>query len=138
MKTLQDKTAIITGGSKGIGKSVCLSLSNAGASVLILDVDKINGQNLVDEILSNGNEASFYKMNVANENEWLTFIKFIKEKNILVDILINNAGIWLGKEIHDVTLDEYHKLISINLTGVFLGTKHLTPFLSDAGKNFKY
>ena len=52
--------------------------------------------------------------------------------------MINNAGIWLGKEIHDVTLDEYHQLISINLTGVFLGTKHLTPFLSDAGKNFKY
>ena len=138
MKTLQDKTAIITGGSKGIGKSVCLSLSNAGASVLILDVDKINGQNLVDEILSNGNEASFYKMNVANENEWLTFIKFLKEKNISVDILINNAGIWLGKEIHNVTLDEYHQLISINLTGVFLGTKYLTPFLNDAGKNFKY
>ena len=43
MKTLQDKTAIITGGSKGIGKSVSLSLSNAGASVLILDVDEING-----------------------------------------------------------------------------------------------
>ena len=39
--------------------------------------------------------------------------------------MINNAGIWLGKEIHDVTLDEYHKLISINLTGVFLGTKYL-------------
>ena len=52
--------------------------------------------------------------------------------------MINNAGIWLGKEIHDVTLDEYHKLISINLTGVFLGTKYLTPFLNDAGKNFKY
>ena len=138
MKKLQDKTAIITGGSKGIGRSVCLSLSNAGASVLILDVDETNGQNLVDEILSNGHEASFYKMNVANENEWLTFITFLKEKNVLVDILINNAGIWLGKEIHDVTLDEYHQLISINLTGVFLGTKHLTPFLNDAGKNFKY
>jgi len=80
MKKLQDKTAIITGGSKGIGKSVSLSLSNAGASVLIVDVDETNGQNLVDEILSNGHQASFYKMNVANEHEWLTFINFLKKK----------------------------------------------------------
>ena len=55
-----------------------------------------------------------------------------------VDILINNAGVWLGKEITDVTISEYQKLISINLTGVFLGTKHLMPFLKKAGEKSEF
>jgi NADP-dependent 3-hydroxy acid dehydrogenase YdfG len=51
--------------------------------------------------------------------------------------LVNNAGIWLGKEINNVTFEEYQKLISINLTGVFLGIKHLTPSLIEAGEKNK-
>ena len=133
MKKLQDKIAIITGGSKGIGKSVCLSLSNAGASVLILDVDKINGQNLVDEILSNGNEASFYKMNVANENEWLTFIKFLKEKNISVDILINNAGTLLNKPFSATTFEDFKQVYNTNVFGVAELTRRMIPFMPKNG-----
>ena len=62
----------------------------------------------------------------------------MKNKNILVDILVNNAGIWIGKDIDNVSLEEYQKLISINLTGVFLGIKYLVPFLTEAGKKTKF
>ena len=67
MKQLQDKTAIITGGSKGIGKSVSKALSNAGATVFILDIDEDNGLQTVNEITSLNNKAYFYKINVASK-----------------------------------------------------------------------
>ena len=128
MKTLNGKYAVVTGGSKGIGKSVCLTLAKAGANIFILDTDKNQGLVVQDEASRLGVEAFFYEMDVAQESEWIKFNKFLNNHNKTIDILINNAGIYLGKEITDVSISEYQKLISINLTGVFLGIKHLMPF----------
>jgi 3(or 17)beta-hydroxysteroid dehydrogenase len=138
MMPMLNKNAVITGGSKGIGKSVSLSLANAGAKVFILDIDEINGSNTVKQILNQKEKASFYKIDVSQEKEWDKFSKKLENENESIDILVNNAGIWLGKEINDVSMEEYQRLISINLTGVFLGIKYLTPFLIDAGKKSKY
>jgi 3(or 17)beta-hydroxysteroid dehydrogenase len=138
MMPLLNKNAVITGGSKGIGKSVSLSLANAGAKVFILDIDEINGSNTVKQILNQKEKASFYKIDVSQEKEWDKFSKKLENENESIDILVNNAGIWLGKEINDVSMEEYQRLISINLTGVFLGIKYLTPFLIDAGNKSKY
>ena len=138
LQNLKGKNAVVTGGSKGIGKSVCLALANAGANIFILDINKEEGLKTVEEILKFNVEAYFFSMNVADENEWINFITFLEAKSKSIDILVNNAGIWLGKEINNVTIEEYQKLISINLTGVFLGIKHLTPSLKDAGEKTKF
>ena len=138
MQILKGKNAVITGGSKGIGKSVCLALAKAGANIFILDINKDKSLKTVEEILESKVEAYFFQINVAEENEWIKFVNFLEAKNKSIDILVNNAGIWLGKEINNVTIEEYQKLISINLTGVFLGIKHLTPFLVKAGAKTKY
>ena len=127
MKDLKGKNAIVTGGSKGIGKSVCLTLANAGANVYILDIDKHEGLKTVKEVSELGVKSDFYEINVGNEVEWIDLFNVLKNKKILLDILVNNAGIWIGKDIDNVSLEEYHRLISINLTGVFLGTKYLIP-----------
>jgi len=134
LRDLNGKNAIVTGGSKGIGKSVCLTLANAGANVYILDIDKHEGLKTVKEVSELGVKSDFYQINVANEIEWVDLSNVLKNKNILLDILVNNAGIWIGKDIDSISLEEYQKLISINLTGVFLGIKHLVPLLIDAGK----
>ena len=138
MQSLKDKNAVVTGGSKGIGKSVCLALANAGANIFILDINKEEGLKTVEELLKLNIEAYFFSINVSEENEWIDFVTSLKVKNKSIDILVNNAGIWLGKEINNVTFEEYQKLISINLTGVFLGIKHLTPSLIEAGKKTKF
>ena len=138
LQNLQGKNAIVTGGSKGIGRSVCLALANAGVNINVLDLNKDQGLNTVKEIIKLDVKAEFYEIDVAQESEWINFVTYLDTKNKSIDILVNNAGIWLGKEISNVSIEEYHKLISINLTGVFLGIKHLTPFLTKAGEKSNF
>ena len=138
LQNLQGKNAIVTGGSKGIGRSVCLALANAGVNINVLDLNKDQGLNTVKEIIKLNVKAEFYEIDVAQESEWINFVTDLETKNKSIDILVNNAGIWLGKEISNVSIEEYHKLISINLTGVFLGIKHLIPFLTKAGEKSNF
>ena len=138
LQNLQGKNAIVTGGSKGIGRSVCLALANAGVNINVLDLNKDQGLNTVKEIIKLNVKAEFYEIDVAQESEWINFVTYLDTKNKSIDILVNNAGIWLGKEISNVSIEEYHKLISINLTGVFLGIKHLIPFLTKAGEESNF
>ena len=138
LQNLQGKNAVVTGGSKGIGRSVCLALANAGVNIYVLDLNKDQGLNTVKEIMKLNVKAEFYEIDVAQESEWINFVTYLDTKNKSIDILVNNAGIWLGKEISNVSIEEYHKLISINLTGVFLGIKHLIPFLTKAGEKSNF
>ena len=138
LQNLQGKNAIVTGGSKGIGRSVCLALANAGVNINVLDLNKDQGLNTVKEIIKLNVKAEFYEIDVSQESEWINFVTYLDTKNKSIDILVNNAGIWLGKEISNVSIEEYHKLISINLTGVFLGIKHLIPFLTKAGEKSNF
>ena len=138
LQNLQGKNAIVTGGSKGIGRSVCLALANAGVNINVLDLNKDQGLNTVKEIIKLNVKSEFYEIDVAQESEWINFVTYLDTKNKSIDILVNNAGIWLGKEISNVSIEEYHKLISINLTGVFLGIKHLIPFLTKAGEKSNF
>ena len=138
LQNLQGKNAIVTGGSKGIGRSVCLALANAGVNINVLDLNKDQGLNTVEEIIKLNVKAEFYEIDVAQESEWINFVTYLDTKNKSIDILVNNAGVWLGKEISNVSIEEYHKLISINLTGVFLGIKHLIPFLTKAGEKSNF
>ena len=138
LQNLQGKNAIVTGGSKGIGRNVCLALANAGVNINVLDLNKDQGLNTVKEIIKLNVKAEFYEIDVAQESEWINFVTYLDTKNKSIDVLVNNAGIWLGKEISNVSIEEYHKLISINLTGVFLGIKHLIPFLTKAGEKSNF
>ena len=119
MRDLKGKNAIVTGGSKGIGKSVCLTLANAGANVYILDIDKYEGLKTVKEVSELGVKSDFYQINVANEIEWIDFSNVLKNKNILVDILVNNPGITSDSMFHKMSREQWGNVIDINLNGLF-------------------
>ena len=76
MKDLRGKNAIVTGGAKGIGKSVCIALANAGANIHILDINKDEGQETEKEIAKLNVEVSFYQIDVADEIHGLNFLIF--------------------------------------------------------------
>lgn len=127
---LENKVAIITGGGTGIGKETALLFAKEGAKVVITDINQESGSQAVKDIQANGGEALFVSHDVSKEDDW----KKVAEETIKtfgkVDILFNNAGIYKIKPLAEIELEEWNQLMSINVTGVFLGMKHVIPLMA--------
>jgi len=113
----ENKNILVTGGASGIGQSVCEKFHDLGANVICLDT------NLVE----NKPYKSFV-LDVANENDIKNFYKITKLKEIAT--LVNCAGITKRANVLDTSLEEWNKVISVNLTGTFLMCKYALPFMS--------
>lgn len=124
MNRLQNKVALVTGGSVGLGRAQAMLMAQEGAKVVITDIKEADGLELVDEIKSKNGKAIFIKHDVAEESEWKQVMDQAIEKYGRLDILVNNAGVALAKNVEETTLEEWRWLMSINLDGVFLGTKY--------------
>jgi 3-oxoacyl-[acyl-carrier protein] reductase len=120
---LQDKTAIITGGANGIGRETALLFAKNGAKLVIADFDETNGQTVADEIRALGSEAVFVKADVSNPEDAEKMVGVALERFGRLDILINNAGITRDGFLVKMEQEQWDKVISINLTGVFLCTQ---------------
>ena len=131
---LENKVAIITGGGTGIGKETALLFVKEGAKVVITDINQESGNLAVKEIQQNGGEAIFIHHDVSKEEDW----KKVAEETIKafgkVDVLFNNAGIYIIKPVSEIELEEWNRLMSINVTGVFLGMKHIMPLIAKQNK----
>src|SRR3954447_2832508 len=90
---LEGRTAIITGGALGIGRSTALAFAKAGATVAVWDLAEEPGQALVAEMCDNGGKAAFFKVNVAVQSQVEAAVEAVVEQFGRIDILINNAGI---------------------------------------------
>lgn len=114
---LAGKTALITGGSSGLGNAMVRRFVTEGASVIIADIDVENGQALAKEL---GNKASFELLDVSLEEHW----KRVLESETSIDILINNAGITTYGSIEELTLEQFRHEFEVDVVGVFLGCKY--------------
>jgi len=121
---MRGKSAIVTGAALGIGRACALKLAEEGAAVAVTDVDVSKGPLVVEEIRSRGGDAIFINHDVSDESGWEHVVKLAVERYKKVDVLVNNAGVALAKDVEHTTLAEWRWLMSINLDGVFLGTKH--------------
>lgn len=118
---LKNKCAIVTGASRGVGKGIALALAKEGAYVAInYNKSEESCKEVVNEIVKNGGRALAVKADLANPQDCIKLIDAAEKEFGCVDILINNAGIWLKNWIQDITLDEWKKTIDVNLTSVFL------------------
>jgi NAD(P)-dependent dehydrogenase (short-subunit alcohol dehydrogenase family) len=115
---LQGKTALVTGGGSGIGRSVCLRLALAGAQVFVLDLDELAASETVNLIQTEDGTASAYKCNVANHADVQKVIGNILHDQ-LIDILINNAGIAHVGNIENTTEADLDRLYQVNVKGVY-------------------
>lgn len=124
MNRMREKVAIVTGGAVGIGRACALRLAEEGSAVVVTDVDDKRGALAVEEIRDRKGDAVFIRQDVADEAGWTRVMQSTIERYRKLDVLVNNAGIALGKDVEHTTLDEWRRLMSINLDAVFLGTKH--------------
>lgn len=130
MKKLQDKVTIITGGSAGIGRETALLFAKEGACVVITDLNEEKGLSVVKEIEALQGQALFIKHDVSKEDDWRRVVSKTLESFRKIDVLFNNAGIYIIQAIPEITLETWNKLMSINVTGVFLGLKHVLPVMA--------
>ncbi|MCE9624342.1 MAG: glucose 1-dehydrogenase [Deltaproteobacteria bacterium] len=134
MHRLEKKTAIITGGSRGIGRASAILLTKEGAKVAITDMIDEEGQELERIILQSGGTAKYWHMDVAKEKEVASVFSEIAKTFGKIDVLVNNAGIaGANKPTHEISEEEWDQVMNINVKGVFFCTKHVIPYLKQSG-----
>ncbi|MEH7086971.1 glucose 1-dehydrogenase [Neobacillus drentensis] len=131
---LEGKTAIITGGGGGIGRSTAIRFAKEGARVAVADLDAAIGEETVSLIKRDGGEAIFIKTDVTDSDQLKALIDTTTSTFGALHILFNNAGVG-NSEVRSIDLaeEEWDRVIDINLKGVFLGIKYAIPELIKAG-----
>lgn len=134
MSRLHDKVSIITGAGLGIGKAMALHFAREGAKVAVTDIKDEEGKKVVDEIEASGGTARYWHLDTSLEDNVREVFQSVASEFGSIDVLINNAGIaGVNKPTHEITEEEWQKVIAINVNGVFFGTKHAVPFMRAAG-----
>ena len=126
---LKDKVAIITGGSQGIGREYALRFAREGAKVVIGDIREAEAQEVVQEIKKLGSDGLAVRTDVSKEEDTKRLAAATHEKFGHIDILINNAAIFYDMTLGDQSLEYFNKILSVNLTGVWLCTRAVEPYM---------
>ncbi len=122
---LSGKNALITGGGRGIGKSIAETLGNHGANVILCDLDENLGAEAVADLSSKNIKVDFFKVNAASFEDVETTVAKIIDKHKAIDILVNNAGITRDQLLIKMTENDWDAVIAVNLKGTFNFTKAL-------------
>jgi len=127
---LKDHVAVVTGGAKGIGRAICELFAQHGAKTAVTDIVDEEGQDLVREIKENGGAAEFFHLDTSDESRVKEVMALVREKFGGIHVLVNNAAIsGPNRPTHEIELEEWRKLIDVNVNGVFLCTKHAVPYM---------
>lgn len=139
MKTLIDlfdlsgKAAIVTGGAKGIGYGISYRLAEAEAAVLIADTDDAAANEAVQKLTDKGWNAAAIKIDVSSEAEVKKMISACIEHFGRLDILVNNAGIYPPKPIADMSVEDFDRVLDVNLRSTFMATKYAAEVMKTSG-----
>jgi glucose 1-dehydrogenase len=120
-KLLYGQKALVTGANSGIGKGVAIALGQAGADVVVNYVDGDDSANaVVEEIKKSGAMAYAHQADVSSENQVAAMFARIVKDFGTIDILVSNAGLQRDSAFHEMSLEKWNKVLSVNLTGQFL------------------
>jgi NAD(P)-dependent dehydrogenase (short-subunit alcohol dehydrogenase family) len=134
MGRVQDKVVVVTGAAKGIGRATARLLAREGALVAATDVDGATLRETVDGIEGVVGTAHAWELDVADEDAVRRVMEEVRERFGRIDVLVNNAGIsGASRPTHEITAEEWRRVMSVNVEGVFFCTKHAVPHLREAG-----
>ena len=121
MGRLEGKTALVTGAASGIGLQTSIRLAEEGARVIMTDINLEEGRQQAEKP---GANATFLKLDITEEEEWISVLDETAKQFGRLDILVNSAGMVLIADVEQITLDDWRKVHAVNLDGTFLGCKH--------------
>lgn len=133
MGRLDGKVAIITGAANGQGATEAALFAKEGAKVVATDLEIEALQEVVDQIRANNGESIAIQHNVASEEEWKSVVAKGIEAFGKIDVLVNNAGVSEPRTLLDISMDQWQKVMDIDLTGCVLGMKNTIPEMQKAG-----
>jgi 3alpha(or 20beta)-hydroxysteroid dehydrogenase len=134
MNRLKGKVALVTGAAGGLGAAQAQALAKEGARVVLADLADQDGEKVAAEIRAADGDAQYVHLDVSKEEDWKQAIRFTVERFGKLDVLVNNAGIVIKRvAIEERTVEEWDRVMAVNLRSVFLGTKHAIPAMRRNG-----
>ena len=130
MGRLEGKTALVTGAASGIGLQTSIRLAEEGALVMMTDINLEKVRQQAEKI---GAIAAFLKLDITEEEEWISVLDETVKRFDRLDILVNSAGMVLIADVEQITLEDWRKVHAVNLDGTFLGCKHGVRVMKEFG-----
>ena len=122
MGIFKNKVAIVTGAASGIGRCVCLELGKKGAFVAVADINEEGAKKTAAEIVAAGGRSSAHKLDVSKEAQVEKLVNQVADTHGRLDYMFNNAGVGVGGEVRDMNLDQWRRVINVNLWGEIFGS----------------
>lgn len=134
MGALDDKVAVVTGASSGIGRAIARRFAQEGARVFVADINESGGEETAEMIRDTGGRATFIQCDVSDPEQVRLAIDRAARDVGRLTTLVNNAGVGsVGKPVADIEPEEFRRTIDVNLMGPFYGCKYVIPHLRQAG-----
>jgi 3-oxoacyl-[acyl-carrier protein] reductase len=129
-----NKVALVTGSSRGIGRAIALELAKRGFSVVINNDEKPQEKiEVMNEIKKIGQRAIYIQADVSDPDQVEEMIKKILNDFCRIDVLVNNAGVVMDKKLENMSIEQWNRVISVNLTGTFNCTKSVIKYMKEQG-----
>ena len=130
---LSGRVALVTGAAGGLGSAAVGLLAERGASVVACDVRSAEGEQLAADLRAAGHRARFMTLDVTSEDDWRSVEREVRQEFGALQVLVNNAGMILRRGVTEATLADWHRVMDVNVTGAFLGTRQFAPLMRDSG-----
>ncbi len=132
-REFENKVILVTGAGSGMGRAEAIILAERGAKVWVTDIAEKSALETAETITASGGQAKFQKLDVTNPENWREMVAMIASEDGKLDGLINNAGVSNRLGIMDTSLEDWHRVIDINLSSIFYGMKAMAPLMIKAG-----
>jgi NAD(P)-dependent dehydrogenase (short-subunit alcohol dehydrogenase family) len=133
MKQFENAVAIVTGGAMGLGEALCEEMGRCGATVVVADIDGDAARQVAGRLAESGVPAVAVRVDVADEAEVASLIERTVAEYGRVDYMINNAGIAIGGDSRDLSMQQWRRVIDVDLLGVLYGTVHAYQVMARQG-----